>query len=149
MSRKYKRPATGYDGGQAMRHNVAPPSQRALTTPLTPRPQAPIMLHNIATAPLGGRQGEWMMNHQSDFGYSNSADPINHFAVKVVPGLHFRTSTAECVTAPAQPYEWRVYRAHRDSGYWECVCMSGGHPARHSGIDVFSTSEILGHVRHA
>lgn len=57
----------------------------------------------------------------------------------------FRLPTAEGLTEPT-PYEMRVRRTHRDSGYWEVVFESGGHPARHGSITVMSTSAILRHM---
>ena len=55
----------------------------------------------------------------------------------------FRLFSAEGLTDPLEPYEMRVVRTHRYSGYWEFVFESGGHPARHGSITIMSESEIL------
>lgn len=55
----------------------------------------------------------------------------------------FYLPTAECVVAPAMPYTVKVLRPHRDVGYFECVYVSGGHPAQHNSIHVHSCHEIM------
>lgn len=67
-------------------------------------------------------------------------------AFRVHPNDTFRLFSAEGLTDPVVPYDMRVLRRHRDSGYWEVVFESGGHPARHRSITVMSETSILRHM---
>jgi hypothetical protein len=54
-------------------------------------------------------------------------------------GKLFIVTTSE---GTGKPYIYQVLRPHRDKGFYECVCKSGGAVSRHGSIQVYSHSTI-------
>jgi hypothetical protein len=75
------------------------------------------------------RRGDWPRRSRVDQMTDHQIRPTE---------FHIKTAEGD-----GTPYTFRVLRAHRSPGYYECVCVSGGSPARHNGIDIFHRWEIM------